>query len=275
MTRGIFRSLFVGSLLVITGCKTDALYQRGKSPPGPVTNLNAPAGVKVPDIHVVDAKEIDLVEAVLTHRALYGRYLHLLHEYYRENGNETKRRWAAHELEDIDRIKPYRYIIEAEIPPEDLRPTDSVALADQIYDRAMKLMKEGGHSVPIFYREQKMKEALAMLKELIENYPTSDKIDDAAFFCGEIHKEYFKDEETLAVKWYERAMTWNPKTPHPVRFQAAVVYDYRLHDRKRALELYQSVLHDETDDQSNLNFATARIAQLTRDIATSPRTKGG
>jgi hypothetical protein len=46
-----------------------------------------------------------------------------------------------------------------------------------------------------------------------------------------------------------------------------VVYDYRLHDRDRALELYQSVLKNETAGQSNLRFATRRIQELT----TAPR----
>ncbi len=81
--------------------------------------------------------------------------------------------------------------------------------------------------------------------------------------CGEIHKEYLPGQEELAVKWYERAWTWDPRTPHTARFQAAVVFDYRLHDRDRALELYKSVVRDESHDRSNLRFATRRIRELT------------
>jgi hypothetical protein len=71
----------------------------------------------------------------------------------------------------------------------------------------------------------------------------------------------------LAVKWYERAWTWNPDTPHPARFQAAVVYDYRLHNRARALELYHAVLEHETADDKNARFATRRIGELSSEVS--------
>jgi hypothetical protein len=45
------------------------------------------------------------------------------------------------------------------------------------------------------------------------------------------------------------------------------VYDYRLHDRDRALELYQQVLTQETGDANNVNFAVRRIAALTEEAA--------
>ena len=99
---------------------------------------------------------------------------------------------------------------------------------------------------------------------MIRRYPSSDKIDDAAFYCGEIHKEYLKDQEPIAVRWYERAFTWNPQTPHPARFQAAVTYDFRMHERARALELYHGVLDVETENKSNVAFASRRIYELTR-----------
>jgi len=123
-----------------------------------------------------------------------------------------------------------------------------------------------------------MVQAVGVFRELIEEYPTSDKIDDAAFQLGQIHKEYLHDQEPIAVKWYERSWTWDPHTPHEPRFQAAVIYDYRLHDRDRALELYRRVLAEETPDQpcwsklarrTNVDFATRRIAELTSETQTA------
>ena len=90
----------------------------------------------------------------------------------------------------------------------------------------------------------------------------TDKIDDAAFFAGEIYKEYFNDN-LRAVQYYQRCWEWNPQTDHPARFQAAVVYDYRLHDRDRALELYQQVLEHEQSNRSNVRWSVDRIKQLT------------
>jgi hypothetical protein len=115
-----------------------------------------------------------------------------------------------------------------------------------------------------------MLQALDVFVDLIRRYPSSNKIDDAAFWCGEIHKEYLKDQEPIAVRWYERAYTWDPDTPHPARFQAAVTYDFRLHDRARALELYRRVVDTETANKSNVSFAVTRIHQLTAEREDAP-----
>src|SRR5690606_33263101 len=117
-----------------------------------------------------------------------------------------------------------------------------------------------------------MRQALARFKELIERYPTSDKIDDAAYYIGEIHKEYEKERDnTLALEWYKRAIQWDPNTPHPCRFRIATTYDYRLHERENALYWYQKVLEEEShftmaDDPDfalNTRYAQARIKELT------------
>ena len=132
-------------------------------------------------------------------------------------------------------------------------------------------MPNSGHQVPFFYRTSDSLRSAEAFRTLIERFPSSDKIDDAAFFSGDIHKEYLSGQESLAVKWYERAWAWNPDTPHPARFNAAVVYDYRLHDRDRALELYQQVITQDADaDQSNVRFATRRISQLTEAPVAQP-----
>jgi tetratricopeptide (TPR) repeat protein len=82
-----------------------------------------------------------------------------------------------------------------------------------------------------------------MYTQLIRQYPTSDKIDDAAYQVAEIY-ESFKNYE-IALLYYQRAYQWNPETPHPARFHAAVLLDKRLHRRDEALELYQeAVLHE-------------------------------
>ncbi|MFQ5592384.1 MAG: hypothetical protein ACE5HE_14585, partial [Phycisphaerae bacterium] len=83
-------------------------------------------------------------------------------------------------------------------------------------------------------------------------------------------KEYLPGQEPIAVKWYERAWTWNPETPLAPRFQAAVVYDYRLHDRDRALELYHGVVNHETTHKTNVRFASRRIHELTASTEIFP-----
>ena len=127
-------------------------------------------------------------------------------------------------------------------------------------------MKQGGHGIPVVYRKDRMIEAGEVFRDLITTYPSSDKIDDAAFLCGEIHKEYLAGQEEIAVRWYERTWAWNKDTQHPARFQAAVVYDFRLHDRDRALELYQAVSQNPNADPANIRFSTRRIQALTGEV---------
>ena len=109
-----------------------------------------------------------------------------------------------------------------------------------------------------------MKLALAKFNELVDNYPNSDKIADAAFYIAEIHKEYFEEKDNaIAAEWYRKALRWNPNSQHPVRFQLAVLLDYRMHERENALAMYQEVVKSERFNKSNLDFSYRRITQLT------------
>jgi len=253
--------------VLVGGCKTDELAgPKREVAVGPMTSLESPAGINVPNVKL-DRTEVDLVEELLLHRAMYARLLRALNTYYTEHGNEEKAVWARSELNDLKRVKPYRYILDSEVPTLDMTPSESIAEADQLYDEACALMKKGGHKVPALYNQETMKLALAKFKELVDRHPTSDKIDDAAFFIGEIHKEYFEEKDnTLAIEWYKRAIQWNPDTAHPARFQIAVCYDYRLHEREEALYWYQQVLEHEPDiEKTNTLFASNRIRQLTTE----------
>lgn len=273
-TRRFLKIIGVACLLASGGCQMDQFFSRSSSDKeGQLTSLENPEGVEVPDISIVDAREADLVEEVLRLRATYARTLKLLSDYYRSRGYAHKLAWTEQELADVARIKPFKYILDSEIPASSLRPVTVLSEADALFDRAREQMIKGGSEIPGIYRQEPMRKALVLFKELIEKYPTSDKIDDAAFYCGEIHKEYFKNEEPIAVRWYERAYTWDPQTTHPARFQAAVVYDYRLHDRDRALELYHDVVKKEAHNRSNIRFAIARINELTK--ASQPQLRPG
>lgn len=263
----------VGVVAGVYACNTEMRWNDGQAPKELTTRMDQPEGVELPDIQVADAKEVDLVESVLMHRAHYRKMLEILRDYYVEHGYSTKQKWAEAELEDLRHVKPYKYIMSAEIPETRLRPTQSIAEADAMYDQGVELMRKGGHGVPALYNRQYMRQALDVFTELIRKYPNSDKIDDAAFCNGEILKEYFKNCETLAVSWYERCRQWDPNSPHPALFQAAVVYDYRLQDRAKALELYHRVLEEEQMNKSNTAFASRRIYELTEGVAqiTQPR----
>ena len=257
----------LSSAIGISGCNVDGRRQSfrpGSEHEGAVARAaRADAEGEAVDLSVAEAEEVDLVEDLVAARTRYHEGLRQLQSYYESRGYPSKAKWAAFELEGLRGVQRFRYLLDAEIPSDALRAVDQIEEADALYEQGLDLMRRGGHGVPAVYRRDRMIEAARVFRELVEQYPTSDKIDDAAFFCGEIHKEYLPGQALLAAKWYERAWTWNPDTPHPARFEAAVVYDYRLQDRDRALELYQSVVEDETAIKSNVRFAGRRIRELT------------
>jgi hypothetical protein len=262
--------VFVGLLTLVSGCNVDRIRGEKRAPLG--APLAAPTGqthvvrdAAATDLRTAAGEEVDLVEAVVDSRTKYHRSLADLQAYYEKRGYAAKQSWADFELAGLKKVKAFRYLDEAEVPEARLDPKDSITEADAQFERGLELMRKGGHGVPVFYRQKNMIEAADVFRGLVEAHPTSDKIDDAAFYLGEIHKEYLPNQESLAVRWYERCWTWNPQSPHPARFQAAVVYDFRLHDRDKALELYKSVLQVETSIASNVRFAQRRIGQLTSE----------
>ena len=262
----ILSVLALVAFIFAAGCNTEGMWVQPQHLDGPTTSMSTPDGLELPDIQIIDAREVDIVENLLTHRAQYSKMLTILRDYYKEKGYNTKRQWADSELSALKRIKPFKYILSAEVPVTSLRPTDNIAEADQMYKQGLEQMKQGGHGIPALYRQDLMREALATFTGLITKYPSSDKIDDAAFCCGEILKEYFKNQERLALKWYERAHTWDPQTPHPALFSAAVVYDFRLHDRAKALEYYHRVIEEEQGNRSNAAFSSRRVYELTKGM---------
>ncbi len=255
---------------VAVGCLVFGLSAAGCDSSGRVAKLGGPDGPTVVypetltgiDLIQLDAGEVDLVEALVSHRSQYHRLLHQLRDYYVTKGYAAKAEWASFELGGLGRVKQFLYLLDAEVPTEAIRSDASVPEADALYLKGLDLMRRGGHGVPAVYRTDRMVEAGRVFRQLIDQYGTSDKVDDAAFYLGEIHSAYLKGQEQLAVRWYERAFTWDPSTPHPARFQAAVVYDERLHDRARSLELYQKVIEHETDHPSNVRHAARRVREL-------------
>ena len=56
-----------------------------------------------------------------------------------------------------------------------------------------------------------LRAALRKYGELISQYPTSDKIDDAAYKMARIHEGF--GDYTIALAFYQRAYQWDAATP--------------------------------------------------------------
>ncbi len=112
--------------------------------------------------------------------------------------------------------------------------------------------------------QAKLRQALGLYNELIQQYPSSDKIDDAAYKAGRIY-DYLKNYELAAV-YYQRAFQWNEATTYPARYRAAWVMDQKLRMHKEALVLYQLAIVKESRYSDNVEFAKERVAALSKPM---------
>ncbi len=213
---------------------------------------------------LANADEHLLVEYVLGAKAAYlGAMRNMLAFYRNKSGDTYKAQRISNVLDRFDPIFTYKYFLEAEMPPATNRPVQVIPEADKMYDQAVKLHQQGKGLVPMLGTSYpKEREALLLLLDLVNKYPQSTKIALAAFYIGEIYKEYF-NENIRAVAWYKRAVQWDPNLTKPARFQAAAVADYRLYNKAEAIELYRQVIQHEQFNASNVQWAHNRIRDLT------------
>jgi len=205
--------------------------------------------------------EIDLVEKMASNRQAYQNSLQALIQYYDGAGNHDKVVWAKEELTALNRIPQYQYIIEAQVMPANLKATQSIAAADQVYAEAESLNRKAGWVVPAALKNDEMlRAALRKYGEMISRYPASDKIDDAAFKMGRIHEGL--GDHTIALAYYQRAYQWDDATPYPARFRAADILDKKLHRRAEALLVYQEAIAKEAQFTDLKLMAERRVQEL-------------
>jgi len=237
MARIVLTAVVIVLLNVLVGCQgVDS--GRGQLMPARTRTTIGSAGV----VDIAKAGETDFVEQIAVNRQAYRQGLELLIKYYTKTGNNMKFKWAKEELAALDSIPQYKYIIEAVTAGANLRASTSIPEADELYRDALELQQKAGVLL-IAKDNELLRVALDKYDRLIRKYPSSDKIDDAAYKAGEIY-EYFQDY-TIALLYYERAYQWDPDTTHPARFRSARILDKRLHRNAEALELYREAIKAE------------------------------
>ncbi len=221
----------------------------------------------------------DSVERMMAAREAYIKEMLALERGYLMHGDTVRANWARRQREVTEGNEVYPYLKDG--APEQrvvVAPEENIAEADKLYAEGIELF-ESIQSLPlgaiIKQGSEDPRRALGLFKRVLSEYPKSDKVDDAAFYCGELYKEYLREDDPdneLAVRYFRWAVALDPATPHPARFNCAVVYDFRLHSRAEAIELYHKVLEtEEAGNNSNQRFAATRIEQLTDDDASHLR----
>ncbi|MFA5424944.1 MAG: hypothetical protein WC374_13905 [Phycisphaerae bacterium] len=205
-------------------------------------------------------KEVDIIENMSMHRRAYRQNLEALIKYYNNTGNNLKFEWAQKELSALDAIPQYNYIIEASLAGPELRGTEEIPEADDLYYQA-QVMENNARKLILYTSSEKLRLALDKYNQIIRQYPTSDKIDDAAYQAAKIY-EGFRDY-SIALIYYQRTYQWDPETIYPARYKAARVLDDNLHRRAEALELYQQSLKYDALNSGQREYIQERVAELT------------
>ncbi|ARN55917.1 tetratricopeptide repeat protein [Sedimentisphaera salicampi] len=207
-----------------------------------------------------EAAEVDLVEKLAQERREYVEALKTLRSYYENTGNFRKSKWAARELDMIGDTPQYKFIVTGEISSKNAKNLVSVPEADELFKKANDLYNKTRFTI-LIGDTPGFRKALNMFNELIEKFPNSDKVDDAAYRAGQIYS-FFKDYK-LAALYYKRAVQWNPDIEeYPVRFKLASILDKKLGKRSEALRYYELAIKKETDYPANIETAEMRIKEI-------------
>jgi len=203
--------------------------------------------------------EVETVEHLAVARESYRTALEALKQYYVSAGNATKLAWVERELAGFASSDKFHYLNEMELAGADLHGTMSIPAADQLFKEAMEFK-----NYPAWpdIKKEKLIVALQKFRTIITDYPMSDKIAASAFRMGEIYEGFYYQDPVRAVQCYERCWQWNPKTEYPAKFNAAVLYDEKLFNRAKAVELYNIVVLEDSNPD-HVKQALKRIKALT------------
>lgn len=230
MARIVYATVLITLAGILVGCQPGGAYL--------VPDRVRPTNVYVP----AGAAETELVEEMAISRDGYEKGLEQLVSYYSRAGNNMKLEMAQKELREFQAIPRYQYVLGP--APGTYQATTPVADADDLFYEAQELEKQGRRTGGRMLADKnRLRLAHQRYDQLIRDYPSSDKVDDAAFFAGVIMDDFA--EYVLALEYYRKAFQSDPETPYPARFKAAYILDKHMHRYAEALALYNEALRTE------------------------------
>jgi len=198
------------------------------------------------------------VERVQAARKEYQAALIALYTQYEKTGDRLRAQWVEEELKTFHLMSKPSYRLDLhDVPPASLEAKANIKAANDLYIEAMRY-KDKGASTEYTLNQRR---AEILLREILNKYPTSDKIADVAYQLGELYEgRAYKQYERAAV-FYQRAYQWRKGTITDARLRAAVVYDKLLNERGKAVEMYREEIAHDTDP-ARIRAAEKRLNDL-------------
>jgi hypothetical protein len=205
--------------------------------------------------------EVELVESVIKARKDYWAALDKLHKHYISTNDIEKTKWVEEELKAYHRMMKYSYRLDVrDVPPPTLQPKQNVTEANNLFRRAVDYKAKGTGDELI----DNQRRAEILLQAILEKYPESDKIAEAAYHLGDLYEHYKpRPQFERAAAYYERSFQWNKASATDARLRAAKLYDHELKMLDKAKELYRSVMNHDTNP-ARVEDAEQRLKELSR-----------
>ena len=203
--------------------------------------------------------EKEFVDALLKRRDEYEKALGELRRFYQNRGERESVEKVEMEINDLVVSRKYVYQ-NWEDPLPALTPTENIREAELLYKEAESLRP----GIFTLKKDRRLLEAADTYRRLIQKYPTSVRVADAAYRLGEIYEELGGPDTRRAARFYVLCFMWEPGTVHPARYKAAAVYDVKLRDYRTAAWLYKLAI-EESADKETRDKAAIRFAQLQKE----------
>lgn len=204
-------------------------------------------------------REEQLISAVTVSRENYRKALEEIREYYQSAGDQLRLQAARKELDALDKVPQLRYTDEG---------LESVRTGLILRDReeANLLFKDA-----MMYKKTITKEnCIATIKrfeKLIQEYPDSDKVGDAAFEIAAIYESGFLGDYESAARYYIKSYQLNPHIEQHALLKAAEIYERKLYDLNKAKAIYKQAAVHSYDERARKK-AQNRLSEL--EMRTTP-----
>lgn len=200
----------------------------------------------------------ELVERVIAARKEYQKALVAVYDHYRTTGDRERARWAEEEIRSFHLSPKPSYRLDImDVPPPNLEAKVNVKEANDLYKLAMEY-KGKGYGTEYVLNQKRCE---IVLQDILQKYPSCDKIADVAYSLGEVYEGRAFREYDRAAAYYERSYQWRKGSITDARLRAARLYD-RQNERSKAIELYRDVIAHDTDKE-RIKEAERRLADLT------------
>lgn len=205
------------------------------------------------------SREVQIANAITSARKNYRNALEELIQYYMDIGNNLRLKKARKELKGLSKVLQLSYLLPRG-ETTNISPSKNIEEANILFQDG----KAYKNPLNIIKKKAKLVSAAARFKKVLDDYPESDKADDAAYELAEIYEGYyFKDYEGAAF-YYVKCYNLNENTDKPARFKAAWIYDKHLKDYEEAVKNYRRVLRNSNDEKYH-STAKTRLEQLKKE----------